>query len=77
MSTSQKFVVVSLCLLAVVGVGFAQKRKTILNNLKSYYPDASRLLEQIDIDSRRRAETFTLEEWSRLADTFKEEMARH
>jgi 16S rRNA (adenine1518-N6/adenine1519-N6)-dimethyltransferase len=57
----------------VVGAGFAQKRKTILNNLRSA-PDDLRamaelaggpeaLLESAGIDPRRRAEALTLAEW--------------
>ncbi len=47
----------------VVGRGFAQKRKTILNNLKVWYPKAGELLESIGIDPIRRAETLSLDEW--------------
>ena len=53
----------------VVGTAFAQKRKTILNNLKAKYPDAGQLLERAGIDPKRRAETLLLEEWTRLAET--------
>ncbi|HYY94367.1 MAG TPA: 16S rRNA (adenine(1518)-N(6)/adenine(1519)-N(6))-dimethyltransferase RsmA [Pyrinomonadaceae bacterium] len=61
----------------IVSAGFAQRRKTILNNLRSA-PETLRalieerggagaLLEAATIESRRRAETLTLEEWARLA----------
>jgi 16S rRNA (adenine1518-N6/adenine1519-N6)-dimethyltransferase len=63
-------------LLQIVSAGFAQRRKTILNNLRSAPPS---LLEQIKlnggasivlcragVDLRRRAETLTLEEWARI-----------
>ncbi|MDQ3906772.1 MAG: 16S rRNA (adenine(1518)-N(6)/adenine(1519)-N(6))-dimethyltransferase, partial [Acidobacteriota bacterium] len=60
-----------------VGAGFAQRRKTILNNLRAAPAalrariesagGASAALEAADIQPRRRAETLTLEEWSRLA----------
>ena len=53
----------------IVSVSFSQKRKTILNNFKSAFPDGSVLLEQSGIDGRRRAETLTLDEWIRLTDT--------
>ena len=62
--------------LRVVGAGFAQKRKTILNNLRSAPEDlraladaaggAARLLESAGIDPRRRAEALTLAEWVAL-----------
>lgn len=61
----------------LVGAGFAQRRKTILNNLRAA-PGALRslvearggavaVLEAAGVESRRRAETLALEEWSRLA----------
>jgi 16S rRNA (adenine1518-N6/adenine1519-N6)-dimethyltransferase len=56
-----------------VGLGFAQKRKTIFNNLKNYLKfrqdqitDADLLeaaLESSQINKNRRAETLTLNEW--------------
>jgi 16S rRNA A1518/A1519 N6-dimethyltransferase RsmA/KsgA/DIM1 with predicted DNA glycosylase/AP lyase activity len=60
-----------------VSAGFAQRRKTILNNLRGA-PEvlrerieerggAASVLTASDIESQRRAETLTLEEWSRLA----------
>lgn len=51
----------------LVSASFLQKRKTILNNLKSYTKNAEELLEFSGIASNRRAETLTLEEWKRLA----------
>jgi len=63
----------------IVGAGFAQKRKTILNNLRSSPPQlqelikkhggASIILCRAEIDLQRRAETFTLEEWLRIVRT--------
>ena len=50
----------------LVSRSFSQKRKTILNNLKSVYDDASTLLESCGIDGNRRAETLTLCEWAAL-----------
>jgi len=61
----------------VVSAGFAQRRKTILNNLRSAPPGLQELIKlhggasivlcQAEVDLRRRAETLTLEEWSRIA----------
>jgi 16S rRNA (adenine1518-N6/adenine1519-N6)-dimethyltransferase len=65
----------------VVSAGFAQKRKTILNNLRAAPeelralaeraggPDA--LLESAGIDPRRRAEALTLAEWAALANALR------
>lgn len=57
----------------IVSVGFAQKRKTILNNLKNApeslrekFGDISKLLESCRIEPNRRAETLTLKEWQNL-----------
>ena len=59
-----------------VSAGFAQKRKTILNNLRhttgrlqetlKRNGGASIVLCKAQIDLKRRAETLTLEEWGRL-----------
>jgi 16S rRNA (adenine1518-N6/adenine1519-N6)-dimethyltransferase len=50
----------------VLSTAFSQKRKTIVNNLKSAYSNAVEPLEAAGIDARRRAETLTIEEWIRL-----------
>jgi 16S rRNA (adenine1518-N6/adenine1519-N6)-dimethyltransferase len=61
----------------IVSAGFAQRRKTILNNLR-HAPaallekieragGAGRVLESTAIEEQRRAETLTLEEWARLS----------
>jgi 16S rRNA (adenine1518-N6/adenine1519-N6)-dimethyltransferase len=59
-----------------VSAGFAQKRKTILNNLRhasgrlqevlKRNGGASIVLCQAGIDLKRRAETLTVEEWARI-----------
>ncbi len=58
--------------LEIIAAGFAQKRKTILNNLKPKYSDAAKLLAAADIDPIRRAETLLLTEWTRLAEVIGE-----
>ncbi len=60
----------------VVSAGFAQRRKTILNNLRSAPPPlqetvkshggASIVLCRAEVDLQQRAETLTLEEWVRI-----------
>lgn len=50
----------------LLSAAFAQKRKTILNNLKNYLPNAKDALGKAGIDPVRRAETLSLEEWVRL-----------
>jgi 16S rRNA (adenine1518-N6/adenine1519-N6)-dimethyltransferase len=62
----------------LVSAGFAQKRKTILNNLRSAPAGvrelveaaggAASLLEDAGIDPRRRAEALTLAEWADLTE---------
>ena len=61
----------------IVSAGFAQRRKTILNNLRNAsgplqeiiksHGGASIVLCQAEVDLQRRAETLTLDEWFRLA----------
>jgi 16S rRNA (adenine1518-N6/adenine1519-N6)-dimethyltransferase len=61
----------------IVSAGFAQRRKTIFNNLRNAPANlrsrieqtggANRALESANIEARRRAETLALEEWGRLA----------
>jgi 16S rRNA (adenine1518-N6/adenine1519-N6)-dimethyltransferase len=52
--------------LRLASTAFAQKRKTILNNLKREYPNALSALNDAAIDPSRRAETLTQEEWRSL-----------
>lgn len=57
-----------------VRASFAQRRKTIFNNLgaaffdKETKPQLRTILEACDIDPGRRAETLSLEEYARLSD---------
>lgn len=57
---------------AVVKAAFAQRRKTILNNLKAAAPalgiegPVAEAIERAGIDPRRRAETLTVEEFASL-----------
>ncbi|MDQ3474280.1 MAG: 16S rRNA (adenine(1518)-N(6)/adenine(1519)-N(6))-dimethyltransferase RsmA [Acidobacteriota bacterium] len=63
----------------LVSAGFAQRRKTILNNLRGApthllelikrHGGASIILCQAEIDLQRRAETLTFDEWLRLVRT--------
>ena len=70
-------------LFTVTRASFAQRRKTILNNLSSQLPDGKLKKEQIiealektGIDPTRRGETLSIEEFGHLSDalldTFKE-----
>lgn len=61
----------------IVSAGFAQRRKTILNNLRNapaplretvkIHGGASIVLCRAEVELQRRAETLTLAEWSRIA----------
>ena len=61
----------------LVSAGFAQRRKTILNNLRSApsplqeilknHGGASIVLCRAEVELQRRAETLTLEEWASIA----------
>lgn len=62
----------------VVSAGFAQRRKTILNNLRNAplplqdtiksNGGASIVLCRAEVDLQRRAETLTIDEWARIAN---------
>ena len=61
----------------IVSAGFAQRRKTILNNLRYAPPPlqeavknhggASIVLCRAEVELQRRAETLTLQEWARIS----------
>ena len=60
----------------VIKLSFAQRRKTILNNLTNGLPDGKEKKESIinalqfaNIDPSRRGETLSIEEYARLSDT--------
>lgn len=54
--------------------GFSQKRKTLRNALAGGLgirpPDAENLLDSAGLDSRRRAETLSIEEWGQLTKVY-------
>lgn len=66
---------------AVVSAGFAQKRKTILNNLRhasghlheviQRNGGASIVLCKANVELQRRAETLTLEEWGKIVQAIR------
>jgi 16S rRNA (adenine1518-N6/adenine1519-N6)-dimethyltransferase len=66
----------------IVSAGFAQRRKTIFNNLRNASGElhariekaggAESTLEKAGIEAKRRAETLTLEEWARLNEVIAE-----
>jgi 16S rRNA (adenine1518-N6/adenine1519-N6)-dimethyltransferase len=55
----------------LIKAGFSQKRKTLRNSLSSGLhiapAQAAEVLTQADIDTQRRAETLSIEEWERLS----------
>ena len=57
----------------LVKAGFSQKRKTLRNSLSSGLhispTQAAELLTRTEIDPQRRAETLSIDEWERLAET--------
>jgi 16S rRNA (adenine1518-N6/adenine1519-N6)-dimethyltransferase len=62
----------------VVRASFAQRRKTILNNLVNNLPNGKAMKEQIervltetDIDPRRRGETLAMEEFAALSNALR------
>jgi 16S rRNA (adenine1518-N6/adenine1519-N6)-dimethyltransferase len=59
----------------LIKAGFSQKRKTLRNSLSSGLHIASsaaeEMLVQANIDSKRRAETLSIEEWEQLSEVMK------
>ncbi|NOT47679.1 MAG: ribosomal RNA small subunit methyltransferase A [Acidobacteria bacterium] len=56
---------------SLLSAGFAQKRKTISNNLKTAFPKYAEALALAAIDPKLRAERLTLEDWIRLSDAIR------
>ena len=54
---------------SMVSSAFAQKRKTILNNLKASLKDAEACLASAGIDTKRRAESLSIDEWVKLTES--------
>ena len=56
----------------VVAAGFAQRRKTLQNTLRSVWPanQVAAILESIGVDPGRRAETLSVAEFVHLANAF-------
>jgi 16S rRNA (adenine1518-N6/adenine1519-N6)-dimethyltransferase len=59
----------------IVRASFAQRRKTLLNNLVHFLPNGKELkpviedtLAQVEIDGKRRGESLSIEEFSKLSD---------
>jgi len=52
----------------IVKTAFSQRRKMLSNSLKSVRQDVKEWLINTDIDSNRRAETLSMEEFARLAN---------
>lgn len=64
----------------IVRASFAQRRKTLLNNLLHFLPDGKekkssieKALEKAGIDGKRRGETLSIEEFAALSDLLVEE----
>lgn len=61
---------------SIVRASFAQRRKTLRNNLVSYFKDRlpkdllAQTIEQVNIDPQRRGETLTMQEFATLANAF-------
>lgn len=55
----------------IVKTAFAQRRKTLSNSLKPISRNIKEILIDAEIDPNRRAETLSIEEFARLADSIK------
>lgn len=61
---------VDRALVEVARLGFVARRKSLRNNYKQHVSDVEALFSSAGIDSIRRAETLSLEEWARLAQSW-------
>ncbi|MFD2216994.1 16S rRNA (adenine(1518)-N(6)/adenine(1519)-N(6))-dimethyltransferase RsmA [Metabacillus endolithicus] len=59
----------------IVRASFAQRRKTLLNNLVHFIPNGKELkakieetLEHVEVDGKRRGESLSIEEFAKLSD---------
>ncbi len=55
----------------LVSIAFAQKRKTIANNIKHAYPNCLEALDKAGIVSKTRAEQLTIGDWKRLFESLR------
>jgi 16S rRNA (adenine1518-N6/adenine1519-N6)-dimethyltransferase len=64
----------------LVKASFAQRRKTLINNLQNFFgsdtkkAELSRLLDEIGIDGTRRGETLTIEEFATLSNHLRDQV---
>ncbi len=55
----------------IVRGSFLQRRKTLVNSLKSLFPDIKEVLQEAGIEGNRRAETLSIEEFASISRTIK------
>ncbi|MEP6847953.1 MAG: 16S rRNA (adenine(1518)-N(6)/adenine(1519)-N(6))-dimethyltransferase RsmA [Acidobacteriota bacterium] len=53
----------------LISNAFRQKRKTLTNNLKAFYPNAAEIIAAAGIDPRLRPEALTIDQWLRLVES--------
>ncbi|MBF0621666.1 MAG: ribosomal RNA small subunit methyltransferase A [Magnetococcales bacterium] len=61
----------------VIRAAFNQRRKTLRNSMKRVHEASENWLARADIDSKRRGETLSLEEFARLAKTRPDTESEH
>ena len=57
-----------LQLYEILNVCFKQRRKTIYNNLKKEYSNALEILEKCEIDTKKRSEELSLNDFKNITD---------
>ena len=60
----KKNLFITFCILPFLS--FAQKRKTLANNLSRTYPDIAVVLNDLSLPPKVRAEELTLDQWRQL-----------
>lgn len=57
---------IDINLYKILQIAFKQRRKTLYNNLKGEYPDIGNVLSEIGIDTKKRSEELTLEDFKNI-----------
>jgi len=62
---------------SIIRTAFSQRRKMLLNALRSLHHDSRKFCEMAGIDPQRRPETLDMEEFARLADVLFNDRQQH
>ncbi len=52
----------------IIKLGFQSPRKTLVNNLKQYYPNINEIFKKLNLDNKVRAAALSLNQWGLLSN---------